>query len=53
MYKDPHQLIEGMVISCFANDVHLAYIYIRGEMVDGAKILNEALKEARAKEFPR
>ena len=51
MYKDPHQLIEGMVISCFANDVHLAYIYIRGEMVDGAKILNAALKEARAKNF--
>jgi NADH-quinone oxidoreductase subunit F len=51
MYKDPHQLIEGMAISCFANDVHLAYIYIRGEMVDGAKILNEALKEARAKGF--
>src|SRR6201996_2998757 len=49
MYKDPHQLIEGMAISCFANDVHLAYIYIRGEMVDGAKILNQALKEARAK----
>ena len=45
IYKDPHQLIEGMAISCFANDVHLAYIYIRGEMVDGAKILNEALKE--------
>ncbi|MEJ0088506.1 MAG: hypothetical protein WDM80_01900 [Limisphaerales bacterium] len=35
----------------FANDVHLAYIYIRGEMVDGAKILNQALKEARAKGF--
>src|SRR5713226_1635602 len=51
MYKDPHQLIEGMAISCFANDVHLAYIYIRGEMVDGAKILNQALKEARAKNF--
>ena len=51
MYKDPHQLLEGMIISCFANDVHLAYIYIRGEMVDGAKILNEALKEARAKNF--
>ncbi|HTX20537.1 MAG TPA: NADH-quinone oxidoreductase subunit NuoF [Candidatus Aquilonibacter sp.] len=51
MYKDPHQMIEGMAISCFANDVHLAYIYIRGEMVDGAKILNQALKEARAKNF--
>src|SRR5690242_16899833 len=51
MYKDPHQLIEGMIIACFANDVHLAYIYIRGEMVDGAKILNAALKEARVKNF--
>ncbi len=51
MYKDPHQLIEGMAIACFANDVHLAYIYIRGEMVDGARILNEALREARARNF--
>jgi NADH-quinone oxidoreductase subunit F len=49
LYKDPHQMIEGMIISCFANDVHLAYIYIRGEFVEGAKILNRALKEARAK----
>ena len=51
IYKDPHQLIEGMIISCFANDVHLAYIYIRGEMPDGAKLLNKCLKEARARNF--
>ena len=51
IYKDPHQLIEGMIISCFANDVHLAYIYIRGEMPDGARLLNRALQEARAKNF--
>jgi NADH-quinone oxidoreductase subunit F len=51
MYKDPHQLIEGMIIACYANDVHLAYIYIRGEMADGAKILNRALAEARSKNF--
>src|ERR1700761_2883739 len=51
LHKDPHQMIEGMVISCYANDVHLAYIYIRGEMVDGARILNRALAEARAKNF--
>ena len=51
MYKDPHQLLEGMMIACFANDVHLAYIYIRGEMAEGAKILNRALAEARAKHF--
>jgi len=51
IHKDPHQLIEGMIISCFANDVKLAYIYIRGEMPKGAKLLNVALKEARAKGF--
>src|SRR5436190_10102107 len=51
LYKDPHQMIEGMIIACYANDVHLAYIYIRGEFVEGAKILNRALSEARAKSF--
>jgi len=51
IYKDPHQLLEGTIIACFANDVHLAYIYIRGEMTDGAKILNKALAEARSKNF--
>ena len=51
IHKDPHQLIEGMVISCWANDVKLAYIYIRGEMPQGARLLNKALKEARAKGF--
>ncbi|MDB4798911.1 NADH-quinone oxidoreductase subunit F, partial [Verrucomicrobia bacterium] len=43
IHKDPHQLIEGMIISAYANDVKLAYIYIRGEFVEGAKILNKAL----------
>src|ERR1700742_260423 len=51
IHKDPHQLIEGMIISCYANDVKLAYIYIRGEMPEGARMLNKALKEARAKNF--
>jgi NADH-quinone oxidoreductase subunit F len=51
IYKDPHQMIEGMIIACYANDVHLAYIYIRGEFVEGARILNRALAEARSKNF--
>jgi NADH-quinone oxidoreductase subunit F len=51
IHKDPHQLIEGMIISCYANDVHLAYIYIRGEFPEGARILKRALAEARAKNF--
>jgi NADH-quinone oxidoreductase subunit F len=51
IYKDPHQMIEGMIIASYANDVHLAYIYIRGEFAEGARILNRALNEARAKNF--
>ena len=51
LHKDPHQLLEGMILSCFANDVHLAYIYIRGEFPEGARILNRALAEARARNF--
>jgi len=51
IHKDPHQMIEGMIIASYANDVHLAYIYIRGEFGEGARILNRALKEARAKNF--
>ena len=51
IYKDPHQMLEGMIIASYANDVHLAYIYIRGEFVEGAKILERALQEAREKNF--
>lgn len=51
IHKDPHQLIEGMVISCFANNVHLAYLYIRGEFPEGARILERAISEAKAKNF--
>jgi NADH-quinone oxidoreductase subunit F len=51
IYKDPHQLLEGMIIACFANNVHLAYIYIRGEFTLGAKILEKAIAEAKAKNF--
>jgi NADH-quinone oxidoreductase subunit F len=51
LYKDPHQMLEGMIIACYANDVHLAYIYIRGEFMEGARILNRMLQEARAKNF--
>src|SRR5436853_4112725 len=44
-------MLEGMIIACYANDVHLAYIYIRGEFIEGARILERALKEARAQNF--
>ena len=51
MHQDPHQLIEGIMITCWANNVKQAYIYIRGEMPHGARILEKAIAEARAANF--
>ena len=46
MHQDPHQLIEGMAISCYAVGAHVAYIYVREEFPDAAKILERAIEEA-------
>ncbi len=51
IHQDPHQLLEGMIIACYACRVHLAYIYIRGEFPEGARILETAIEEARSKNF--
>ncbi len=51
IHEDPHQLLEGMLISCFALNAKTAYIYIRGEFPEGAKILERAIEEAREKNF--
>lgn len=51
IHQDPHQLLEGMIISCYAVNAKLAYIYIRGEFPKGAIILENAIKEAHAKGF--
>jgi NADH-quinone oxidoreductase subunit F len=51
MLKDPHQLIEGMIISAYALRVRTMFIYIRGEMVLTAKVLADAIAEAYAKGF--
>jgi NADH-quinone oxidoreductase subunit F len=51
IHQDPHQLLEGVLISCYALNVHTAYIYIRGEFPEGTKILERAIEEARAKKF--
>ena len=51
IHQDPHQLLEGMIISCFAVNARLAYVYIRGEFPVGAKILERAIDEARQHGF--
>jgi NADH-quinone oxidoreductase subunit F len=44
--QDPHLVLEGMAIAAYAIRCRTAYIYIRGEFWDGARILNEAIREA-------
>jgi NADH-quinone oxidoreductase subunit F len=51
IHQDPHQLLEGILISCYALNAHTAYIYIRGEFPEGAKILEHAIEEARENKF--
>ena len=51
VHQDPHQLIEGMVISAYAVGAHTAYIYIREEFPEAAIILEKAIQEAREKNF--
>src|SRR3954452_20776302 len=46
MAYDPHLLIEGMAIASYALGCKHAYIYIRGEMMREAKILQEAIDES-------
>jgi len=51
MHKDPHQLIEGMMIAAYAINAAQAFIYIREEMPHAARILDDAIEEARAHNF--
>jgi NADH-quinone oxidoreductase subunit F len=51
IHYDPHQLLEGILISCYALNARVAYIYIRGEFPEGAKILEHAIEEAREHNF--
>ncbi len=45
--KNPHQLIEGVIIAAYAIDASISYIYIRGEYDQQADILDAAIEEAR------
>ena len=51
MRYDPHQLIEGMIISAYALKSHTSYIYIRGEYWYIKEILEKAVAQAYAKGY--
>ncbi len=46
MERDPHALLEGMIIAAYAIGSHKAYVYIRGEYFRSAKRLQRAVDEA-------
>jgi NADH-quinone oxidoreductase subunit F len=48
---DPHALIEGIIITCFAIGSHKAYVYIRGEYLKQIERLQGAIDEAYQNKF--
>ena len=39
---DPHQIIEGVIITCFAVGANRAYVYIRGRILPGRKTVDKS-----------
>lgn len=51
LQKNPHMLIEGMILCAYACRIEVAYIYFRGEFYDVAARMDEALKEVYKKGY--
>jgi NADH-quinone oxidoreductase subunit F len=49
MLNDPHLLLEGVVISCYALGIKQAYVYIRGEFYQAIRVMQKAIEDAYAK----
>jgi NADH-quinone oxidoreductase subunit F len=49
--KDPHQLVEGVILTSYAIGSKHAFIYLRGEFILGFQRLEAAVREAKAKGF--
>src|SRR3989338_488278 len=51
MEQDPHALLEGIILCCYAVGIHKAYVYIRGEYIKQIRILQGAVEEANQRGF--
>jgi NADH-quinone oxidoreductase subunit F len=51
MQKNPHRLIEGIIIGAYAIGANRSFIFIRGEYKHQADVLDAALAEAREAGF--
>jgi NADH-quinone oxidoreductase subunit F len=45
--KNPHGLIEAMILAGYAIGAHVGYVYLRGEFGEQQRILDRAIAEAR------
>jgi len=48
---DPHQLIEGMILSAYTIQADIAYIFIRSEYLLAAQLLREAIADCYTKGY--
>ncbi|HSY14782.1 MAG TPA: NADH-quinone oxidoreductase subunit NuoF [Jatrophihabitantaceae bacterium] len=51
MMNDPHSMIEGIIIACFAVRAQHAFVYIRGEAIHAIRRVTGAVREAYAKGY--
>ncbi len=51
MERDPHQLIEGCLIACYAAGLSQCFLYVRGEMALAQERIANALNEAYAEGY--
>ena len=51
LYKNPHQLIEGIMTGAYAAGISHAFVYIRGEYSEEADVLDVAVEEAYARGY--
>ncbi len=51
MEEDPHGLIEGILIACYAMRIRAAYVYVRGEYRLSYDRIAQAIEEARAANY--
>jgi NADH-quinone oxidoreductase subunit F len=45
--KDPHLMLEGIALACYAVGIHRAFIYMRGEFYEPRRIVEKAIADAK------
>jgi NADH-quinone oxidoreductase subunit F len=48
MEEDPHQVLEGIILSCYATKASTAYLYVRYEYGSATRAMQKAIDEAYA-----